>query len=136
MSVEEAQAHWDPGRWPNFTVYEITCKCGCNQVLIDETLMDDVQAIRDELGHGLVISSGYRCPDHNDRVSRTGPNGPHTKGAVDLALLGGEALQALGVALSRGVTGVGINQKGSGRFIHLDRLENDDGCPRAWIWSY
>ena len=33
-------------------------------------------------------------------------------------------------------TGVGINQKGSSRFIHLDQLHEKDGYPRPTIWSY
>jgi zinc D-Ala-D-Ala carboxypeptidase len=136
FSVETAKAFWDAARWPNFSVAELECQCGCGEVLWDEDLMDDAQAIRNSLSHGLIITSGYRCPDHNDSVSSTGLEGPHTKGAFDLGVMGGVAVECIKIATSRGVTGIGVNQKGAGRFIHIDRLENDDGCPRPWMWSY
>jgi hypothetical protein len=35
-----------------------------------------------------------------------------------------------------GITGVGVNQKGSGRFIHLDIVEGNEHVSRPSIWSY
>jgi zinc D-Ala-D-Ala carboxypeptidase len=40
------------------------------------------------------------------------------------------------VALKHGITGVGVNQKGGARFIHLDDLEPTGHFPRPTIWSY
>ena len=64
--------------------------------------------------------------------------GPHTRGAQDLALYGGDAIDATKVLLLRGVTGFGAKQHGphAKRFVHHDRLENAEGCPRPWQWSY
>jgi hypothetical protein len=42
----------------------------------------------------------------------------------------------LKLALEAGFTGIGVAQKGSGRFMHLDDLLNDEGQPRPTIWSY
>ena len=44
-------------------------------------------------------------------------------------------MNLLRIALSYDeVQGVGINQKGKGRFIHLDSVI--DGLPRPHLWSY
>jgi zinc D-Ala-D-Ala carboxypeptidase len=36
------------------------------------------------------------------------------------------------MALEAGFTGIGVQQKGTGRFLHLDTLEN----LRPTVWSY
>jgi len=137
--TETAQAHWDAERWPNFSIErELQCQCACGQVLWDEDTMDDSQAVRNELGHSVILSSGYRCPEHNDAISSTGREGPHTKGAQDLALYGGDSIVATRVLMQRGVTGFGAKQHGpyNKRFVHHDRLEQAEGCPRPWQWGY
>lgn len=49
--------------------------------------------------------------------------------AVDIACSGIEAMDILWVALGMRFTRVGINQKGSGRFIHLGMAPKVGGCP-------
>jgi hypothetical protein len=39
-------------------------------------------------------------------------------------------------ATNIGILGLGVAQKGEGRFIHVDDLTSDDGFPRPWVWSY
>jgi zinc D-Ala-D-Ala carboxypeptidase len=39
----------------------------------------------------------------------------------------------LRLAFKLGFTGIGVQQKGSGRFIHLDTME---GGTRPTVWSY
>jgi len=132
--------HWCPvavtWRWPNFSIDELKCKgTGEYPDLTPEieTFLDKLQAIRDVAGP-MVITSGYRSPSYNARVSKTGTTGPHTTGrAVDVAVRGIEAFQVVQQAFEKGMTGIGINQKGKARFIHLDDLT--DG-PRPRIWSY
>ncbi len=52
---------------PNFRLVEFQCK-HCGSVKLDPELVRRLQAMRDELGHPLVITSGYRCPEHNKAV--------------------------------------------------------------------
>lgn len=119
--------------WRHFTMKEFSCRC-CGQNHIEETFVDKLDELRDRVGFPLVVTSAYRCPSHNARVSSTGTTGPHTTGrAVDLAVDRGRAYEVLRVAFSMGFTGIGVNQRGSGRFIHLDDLM--DG-PRPTVWSY
>ena len=113
---------------------ELTCRCGSGQMSMDPQFMARVVAMRDAVGFPFPVTSGYRCPDHNEKVSSTGRNGPHTTGkALDIGVSRQQAYKLLKAALERGFTGIGISQKGNGRFIHLDGLE-DRGRPT--IWSY
>lgn len=92
--------------------------------------------LRDKVGFPLVISSGYRTPEHNAKVSDTGRCGPHTTGrAADILVRGTRAYAVLEAALELHFTGIGIKQKGDmdTRFIHLDTADNP--C-RPNVWSY
>lgn len=114
----------------NFTREELACKCGCDRMEIPLDFVKWLQVVRTDCGFPFPITSGYRCPDHNARVSGTGRDGPHTIAAVDIALTGEQAIKLLASALKYGFTGIGVQQKGAGRFIHLDRR----AVPA--IWSY
>ena len=128
-------------RWselPDFKETEFTCRC-CGVQKMDEDFLRTLQRIRTAFRHSMVISSGYRCPDHNNRVSSTGHDGPHTTGrAIDCKVVGGNALLLIDVALSFDMTGIGVKQHSDhgGRFIHLDNLDQSADRPRPWIWSY
>lgn len=120
----------------HFTIAEFACK-HCGQNNIDYKFVELLDELREQCGFPLVVSSGYRCPTHNAKVSSTGKTGPHTTGrAADLAVSHGQAVTVLRKALSMGFTGFGVQQKGGGRFIHLDTLPNAPGQPRETIWSY
>ena len=124
---------WDFQRWSNFNPEEFVCK-HCNELYMDEAFLDRYQAIRKACGFPFIVSSAFRCPDHNDEVSSTGRDGPHTTGkAADTKIQGEQAFILISKAQTFGFTGLGINQKGGGRFIHLDDLIKP---PRPWIWSY
>ena len=120
--------------WPNFHRTELACKCGCGQCCMVPSFMDILQSIRLEFNKPLALTSGYRCPGHNSAVSHTGDNGPHTSGAaVDVAVSGADAIHLLAIALRHGIHGIGVSQKGSSRFLHLDLAPIN---PRPAIWSY
>jgi len=119
----------------HFSYEELRCPC-CGRCPMDMDYMEELEELRAAYGKPMVVSSGYRCPDHNDKVSSTGRNGPHTTGcAVDVLVSGHDAHLLTGLAFAHGFTGVGVSQKGEHgkRFIHLDRLHNAN---RPWIWSY
>lgn len=134
-------AHWKDvkgWRWAHFTAREMACK-HCDAVKVDETFMDKMDQLRSNLGFPISISSGYRCPDHNAKVSTTGRDGPHTTGkAADPQVSGERAFKLMAEALRLGFKGIGLSQKGphGSRFVHVDTLENGPGCPRPTVWSY
>jgi zinc D-Ala-D-Ala carboxypeptidase len=123
-----------------FLMEEFKCKgqnCCGGANLMNAEFLDELDELRHRYGKPLFISSAYRCPKHNARVSSTGTTGPHTTGrAVDFSIRGSEALALLKIALDMKFTGIGINQKGEGRFIHVDNLPNANGQPRPHIWGY
>jgi uncharacterized protein YcbK (DUF882 family) len=101
--------------------------------------MDRLQSLRTQYNKPMVVTSGYRCPDYNARISSTGRDGPHTHGrAADIAVVGNQARNVVGMAITRGFTGIGVKQNGphDGRFIHLDDLQDGFAGPRPWMWSY
>jgi uncharacterized protein YcbK (DUF882 family) len=122
--------------WAYFTKDEFKCKhCGENEM--SDEFITKLDKLRSNCGFPLIVTSGYRCPTHNQAVSTTGPNGPHTTGrAVDLGVSRHRAYDVLAHALNLGFTGIGIKQKGPSRFIHLDDLEEPDHAPRPTVWSY
>lgn len=128
----------DWGRWPNFTENEMRCKCGCGRADMAPEFMDRLQAMRNRTLTSFVVTSGYRCPDYNDRIAKTGRTGPHTTGhAVDLLCAGARAHDILQLAALEGMTGIGVDQHGphEKRFLHLDDLPAGN-YPRPGVWSY
>lgn len=104
---------------------------------MNQAFMVKLEAVREECGFPLPVTSGYRCPKHNQSVSTTGEGGPHTTGrAVDIAVSGEQAFRLIQVAILHGMTGFGLRQSGTSRFVHLDDLTLDDGYPRPRFWTY
>lgn len=102
------------------------------------SFMDRLQALRDEFGKPMHVSSGYRSAIHSAEKDKK-RFGTHTLGcAVDIAVSGADALQLIGLAQKHGFTGIGVNQKGphKNRFIHLDDAAAQQWRPRPHIWSY
>ncbi len=131
-------------RWPHFSPRELAERSskwdeGRSPLRIDVHFLDRLEALRMAFAKPLVVTSGYRSPEYNRRVSGTGPSGPHTTGrAVDIGIYGRAAFVLLDASLAHGFSGIGLQQKGpvSSRFIHLDDLPNSQTRKRPWIWSY
>ena len=108
-------------------------------MLMDPAFMKRVEALRETHNKPMIVTSAYRCPEHNSRVSKTGAHGPHTTGmAIDIQASGEDACELLHAAIGHGFSGFGIKQHGSHdtRFIHLDTLRRSKGCPRPRVWTY
>ena len=123
----------DWGRYPNFKAGEFKCS-HCQAEGIYSRLLDKLQDMRTEYGRPMIITSGYRCPSHPAEVTKSAP-GAHALGlAADIGVQGAEAYNVLKLALKHGFTGIGVQQKGNGRFIHVDIATTE--LPRPMIWSY
>lgn len=129
-------------RWPYFTKEELSCPCGtCGLDTADNMnndFMNWLVYLRTYLDRPLKVTSGYRCPEYNKRLSSTGLTGPHTTGrAVDIACEGWLQAALIKSAISSGVEGLGIKAHGPRhkRFVHLDC-----GIPSRHetltIWTY
>ena len=125
-----------------FSNEELKCRCGrCGSVgnEMDSQTMSMLIMLREKLNFPFNITSAYRCPSHNSKVSKTGKKGRHTTGkAIDINVYDEQAIILLAAAKKIGFTGFGVNQKGSrgSRFIHLDTCTVSDGFPGTNIWTY
>lgn len=121
---------------PHFTDAELACR-HCGQLPPAE-FQERLERFRVVYGRPIRLSSAFRCSEHNQKVSKTGPRGPHTHGAVDVLCYGQEAWDLLKAAMRYEWSGIGISQKGprESRFIHLDDLTRSPDHPRPWVWSY
>ena len=124
-----------------FSKEELQCRCGqfCDYACpMDAEFLDRIDRLREDFGKPLKVTSGYRCPSHNANVSSTGTSGPHVSGkAIDFGVSRRDAHALLKIAMSMNFSGIGIAQKGSGRFIHLDDLTaTETNNMRPWLWSY
>jgi zinc D-Ala-D-Ala carboxypeptidase len=98
-----------------------------------ETL-DKLNDLRERYGKPIILNSAYRCFQHNVTLGATQT---HASGqAVDIKCSHKEAFNLVRLAIEVGFTGIGVSQKGSSRFIHVDDLTELNGRPRPHIWSY
>lgn len=56
------------GDLPFFTARELSCRCGCGQVRLDQRLAAALPALRLMWGGGLTINSCCRCGAHNTKI--------------------------------------------------------------------
>ena len=107
---------------------------GSGQLFMDYLFLSSLDALRHKCGFPFIITSGYRTPEYNNQVSSTGYDGVHTTGkAADILVSRSNARIVLRNALEMDCfTGIGLDQKGDGRFIHLDTLEREQEA----LWTY
>jgi zinc D-Ala-D-Ala carboxypeptidase len=133
--VRAPKSKIDWSRYPNFSEEEFRCKA-TGRCDMDIRFMDRLQRLRTRFNQPLFVTSGYRHVSH-PAESQKGQPGAHTFGrAADLAVSHEDAYRLVGMAIEMGFTGIGVQQKGSGRFVHLDDLEPGIARPRPTIWSY
>jgi zinc D-Ala-D-Ala carboxypeptidase len=125
----------DWSKYPNFTEAEFRCK-HTGKCHMQPEFMARLQMLRNMYGKPMRITSGFRDRTHPAERDKQHA-GTHTMGiAADVAVTGGDAYHLVKLALDAGFTGIGVNQKGNARFIHLDTGTAFQGLPRPTIWSY
>lgn len=127
---------------PFFSPKELACH-HCRVMPYGPEALATLDKFRTRFGEAMIVNSGYRCPDHNAAVSKTGRDGPHTivdddTICVDVVAYGDYARRLFNCALEAGVPGLGLHQRGPmmSRFIHLDWARLGDNRPRPAIWTY
>tara|TARA_S200000501_G_C20826920_1_gene745352 strand:- start:99 stop:530 length:432 start_codon:yes stop_codon:yes gene_type:complete len=124
--------------WDNkyFKPEEIACK-ETGIVGYDPRFLDSITQLRIKCNFPFTISSWYRHETHSIEKNKKEP-GVHTLGlACDIAVDRERAYIVLKEAMAMGCfLGIGFQQKGSGRFIHLDMASAEYGILRPTIWSY
>ena len=127
----------DDWRWyPYFSPKELACS-HCGKVAIVKDFLDKLWSARVLADVPFVLSSGYRCPEHDTKI---GGKGPHQTGeAVDILCVGDRAQKIMAVC-SGIFPRMGVNQAGphNQRFIHIDNLDSErfPDHPSPYVWSY
>lgn len=104
----------------NFKVKEFRCKDGTDAILIDSTLVDYLQKIRDWAGNSVTINSGYRTESYNKQIGGAS-NSYHVKGrAADIAVSGKTPLEVARKAEELGMNGI-IKYSS---FVHVDTRDS------------
>lgn len=112
-----------------FRPEEFQCRC-CHENRIRPEFVQALDTARQSAGIPFLITSGWRCPDHNREVGGV-PDSSHCRGwAADIAVPGGSDRFIITQALLEcGFTRVGIGSD----FIHADC---DPDRPSGVIWVY
>ena len=127
-------------KYPNFSPKEFHCKCASckgqkGAENMNERVLEGVQKMRTAYGSAIKGTSGYRCEKHPDEVRKPRGPGSHNRGqSFDIACSGQVAYQLLKLAIEAGFTRIGVKQKGSGRFLHIQMPDTKQSIP--WIFSY
>lgn len=102
----------------NFNFREFQCR-HCGQVKIDSKLVERLQALRQRLGAPVVITSAFRCVEHNRNVGGA-PNSYHVQGlAVDIAVAPtGLSVEALTKVCQE--FGFSVGAYPDNGFVHVD----------------
>ena len=67
---------------------EMACKCGCGHSTFDVELLEVLTNIRQTFGKPVIINSGHRCYEHNEKVGGTAMS-KHLQGiAADIIVFG------------------------------------------------
>jgi len=101
---------------PHFASAEFACP-HCGKVKVTPKLIKLLEELRKEIGNRpIVITSGYRCIEHNKAVGGH-PKSYHTKGlAADIRASGIAPIDLFFEALKLGFSGVGLYDS----FVHVD----------------
>lgn len=117
-------------RWPNFSIAELACRCGgrfCDRAYWhDSDFLDQLQALRDQIGKPLIVTSAHRCPQWNAYVGGA-PRSRHKRLAVDIALTGHDRGELYRRSRALQFTGFGLARS----FLHLDRRRH----PATWFYT-
>ena len=111
---------------PHFNAREFRCQCGSNhETLIASELVDKLEALYTALNCSkIIVTSGYRCPEHDKAVGGTS-SGQHIKGtAADVCCYGqdGQPISSKTVCCKAQDLGFGgiANITSSYQYTHLD----------------
>ena len=129
--------HWrnvpaNAWRWANFSPAEIACR-GTGKLRVNADALDRLQALRAALGKPMIVTSGYRSPEHNRRVGGATAS-RHLEGtAFDISMVNHDPATFIAAAQRVGFRGIGTYPRSN--FVHIDtgpaRTWGDPFPPRA-----
>lgn len=119
-----------------FSEDEVKCHCGCGYGMdvVNDTLLNLLDQLREAVGGPLYVSCMCRCPDHNAEVGGV-RNSQHVRGnAADVIVPDGWTVDQLAdAAINVGFTGVG-RYYDSG-FVHVDVRDYGEVGAGYYSWT-
>lgn len=111
---------------------KLSCTCGhpyCDEPSVNQDTLDRTQKVRNDAMRSLTVTSGGRCPHHQNEINRTTP-ADHQKGiGIDISVAGGaERGQLVKLGLKHGFNAIGIAKT----FVHLGYREGH----QLVMWVY
>ena len=117
---------------PHFTVGELACS-HCGRSDVTHELLRVLEATRVAYARPIIVVSGYRCPEHEKRVSGAEVETPHQGWAVDVrAPVGRDLYDLIRAALASGFLGFGMGMPAGVKHLHFDVYAKLG--PRAWMY--
>jgi len=118
----------------NFKLEEFACPC-CKENKIQDIVIYKIQTVRDFLKDPILITSGYRCPEHNKAVGGS-ETSSHLKGlAIDIFVP--NAFYAFKILKAINDTGaftrIGYGKKNDKLVLHVD---SDKEKSNFVFWGY
>lgn len=117
--------------WKHFSPNEFKCPC-CGIQIMDEEFISKLDRARTYADVPFVITSGYRCLDHNKAVGGSCASS-HLRGlAADISAHDGHSKYAILAGLIKaGITRIGLGRD----FIHAD-VDPDKIPYILWLYEY
>lgn len=126
MAVKTYQKATDVKLSKNFSSREFRCGlgrgCSCTTTLINEQLVEYLQAVADFFGVPVTVTSGYRCESYNRSIGGA-VGSRHTKGdAADIVVQGIAPRRVAAYLESIGCQGIGLYEASDcgDDFVHCD----------------
>ena len=108
----------------HFNRSEFACKCGCGYDTVDTKLIEAVEAVRVQFGP-TTVTSGCRCPEHNEEVGGVKAS-QHVQGrAADLQVSGVNPDEV--AKFSMGLKGISV-----GRYNTFTHIDSRSGIEARW----
>jgi zinc D-Ala-D-Ala carboxypeptidase len=117
--------------WPYFPIPELTCRCGCNRCIMDESFMGRIEAAREKCDFPWIVDSAYRCDKHDKEIRGDG-NHP-TGEAIDVRFSNlDQMLDAMAQLRLQGFRRFGFCFKGL--WLHVDCVPYHP-IPAVWLYA-
>ena len=113
---------------------KLLCTCGhpdCDQRSVSQEHLNRAQIVRDDVDHGLTVTSGGRCPNHPDEIHRTTPADHQKQNGIDIQINGSTRGNIIQAGLDAGCNAIGVAKT----FVHLGyRAELPEGHITMWVY--